>query len=161
MAKSHEYKSRLTWTGNLGAGTASYADYGRDYTVTIDGKPDIHGSADPMFRGDAGLPNPEDLFVAAISSCHLLSYLALCARKGISVVAYEDNASGTLVFTADGGGSFEEVLLRPEVTIAEAEHEAAALALHEEAHRVCYIASSCSTPIHHAAVVRIAPRGGA
>lgn len=156
MAKTHGYRSRLTWNGNLGAGTATYAGYGRDYTVLIDGKPDMVGSADPMFRGNPALPNPEDLFVAAISSCHMLSYLALCARKGISVVAYEDNASGTLVFTADGGGSFEHVTLKPQVTIADAEHESAALALHDDAHRVCYIASSCSTPIHHLPTIRIA-----
>jgi len=78
------------------------------------------------------------------------------ARKGISVVAYEDNASGTLVFTADGGGSFEHVTLKPEVTIADAEHESAALALHDDAPMVCYIASSCSTPIHHLPTIRIA-----
>lgn len=156
MAKEHEYRSRLTWNGNLGGGTSAYAGYGRDYTVSIDGKPEMRGSADVMFLGSADLPNPEDLFVAAISSCHMLSYLALCARKGISVVAYEDNASGTLVLTADGGGSFEQVTLKPVVTIADAENESAALALHDDAHRVCYIASSCSAPIHHLPTIRIA-----
>lgn len=156
MEKQHEYRSRLTWHGNLGTGTATYAGYSRDYTVSIDGKPDLHGSADPMFRGNPELPNPEDLFVAAISSCHMLSYLALCARKGIAVVAYEDEASGTLIFTGDGGGKFESVTLKPEVTIADAAHESTALALHEDAHRACYIASSCSTPVHHAATIRVA-----
>ncbi len=81
-------------------------------------KPDLTGSADPIFRGDAGVHNPEDLFIAALSSCHLLSYLALCARSKINVVAYEDNAIGTMVLRPDGGGKFESVTLRPKVTIA-------------------------------------------
>ncbi len=156
MAKQHEYKSHLTWKGNLSAGTSTYAGYGRDYTVSIEGKPDLRGSADPMFRGSAELHNPEDLFVAALSSCHMLSYLALCARQGVSVLTYEDNASGTLVFTADGGGRFEEVTLNPIVTIANSEKLALAESLHDDAHRLCYIASSSNTAVHHAAVVKVA-----
>ena len=156
MAKQHEYKSRLTWNGNLGTGTSTYAGYGRDYTVSIEGKPDLRGSADPIFRGSAELHNPEDLFIAALSSCHMLSYLALCARKGVSVLTYEDNAAGTLVFTADGGGRFEEVTLNPVVTIAHSEKLALAESLHDDAHRLCYIASSSNSTVHHVAVVRVA-----
>jgi len=65
MGKEHKYRSRVTWNGSLGAGTATYAGYGRDYTVAIDGKPDMLGSADPIFRGSAELPNPEDLRASA------------------------------------------------------------------------------------------------
>lgn len=154
MPRTHDYSSRLTWNGNLGAGTSSYSGYGRDYTVAVDGKPDMRGSADAMFRGSPALHNPEDLFVASISSCHMLSYLALCARQGVSVVAYEDSATGTLSLDADWNGRFEQVTLNPVVTIAEGGNESLALALHDEAHRTCFIASSCSVPIHHAATVR-------
>ena len=153
MSKSHEYKSKLTWDGNLGTGTETYQGYGRDYTVSIDGKPDMRGSADPMFRGNKELPNPEDLFIAALSSCHLLSYLALCARKGVSVLSYEDNASGVLVFNNEGGGRFEEVTLRPVVKISDPAKLELAKSLHEDAHRQCYIASSSSTVVRHEAVV--------
>ena len=155
MANKHEYKSHLTWNGNLGAGTSTYAGYGRDYTIVIDGKPPLRGSADPMFKGNRELPNPEDLFVAALSSCHMLSYLALCARQGVSVLSYEDNATGVLAFTADGGGRFEQVTLNPIVTIADGEKLSLAESLHDEAHRLCYIASSSSTPVHHVAVVKV------
>ena len=155
MANTHEYSSRLTWNGNLGTGTSTYAGYSRDYTVVVEGKPEMRGSADPMFRGSASLYNPEDLFVAAISACHMLSYLALCAKKGVSVLAYEDNAHGTLQLTSDGGGKFEQVTLNPLVKIASGANEALALSLHDDAHKLCYIASSCSTPIKHDAIVKV------
>ena len=94
--KTHEYRAHTTWTGNNGTGTSSYDVYGRGYDFQVEGKPVISGSADQMFRGDPNLYNPEDLFLAALSACHLLSYLALCARKGVRVLAYEDAVSGTL-----------------------------------------------------------------
>lgn len=156
MPGNHEYKSRLRWTGNLGTGTSTYATYSRNYTISIEGKPTLEGSADPMFRGEAKLHNPEDLFLAAISSCHMLSYLAQCARRGVSVVSYEDNASGTLVLDANWDGKFEEVTLNPIVTIADEQTRELAISLHDDAHRGCFIASSCSVPIHHVATVRVA-----
>src|SRR5882672_7702000 len=139
---NHHYKAQIIWDGNLGEGTASYKSYGRQYRVLIDGKPELQGSADPTFRGEANRHNPEDLFLAAISGCHLLSYLALCAREGIRVVAYRDDAKGTMVIDALGGGKFKEVTLYPVVTIADAAHAERAAALHEKAHEVCFIANS-------------------
>jgi organic hydroperoxide reductase OsmC/OhrA len=146
---AHDYKARLVWDGNLGDGTTNYKGYGRRYRILFDGKPDLACSADPIFRGDANAHNPEDLFVAAISSCHLLTYLALCARNKINVVAYEDDASGTLVLTPDGGGKFESVTLRPKVTIAAGGDEKRAMELHHTAHDLCFIAASVSVPVHH------------
>ena len=152
--KSHEYAARLVWDGNMGTGTATYAGYGRQYRVLIAGKPELSGSADPMFRGDAAVHNPEDLFLAAISSCHMLSYLALCARQGINVLAYEDDASGTMSFDGKGSGKFDEVTLHPRVTIADLSQRDLALQLHEAAHEVCFIANSCSVPIRHEATIQ-------
>ena len=143
----HNYRSQLVWTGNLGEGTATYAGYGRDYTVTISGRPDLHGSADKHFRGDAARHNPEDLFLAAISSCHLLSYLAECALAGVRVVAYEDDAHGVMVTNKDGGGRFERVTLHPKVTLEPGADHVTALGLHAVAHAKCFIANSCSVPI--------------
>jgi organic hydroperoxide reductase OsmC/OhrA len=153
---AHDYKARLVWDGNLGTGTSSYTGYGRKYRVQFDGKPDLRGSADPMFRGDRDAYNPEDLFVAALSSCHLLSYLALCARSKISVTAYEDDASGTMVLRPDGGGSFESVTLRPKVTIAPGGDEKRALELHDTAHDLCFIAASVSVPVRHEPQIKVA-----
>ena len=155
MANKHEYAARLTWNGNLGTGTSAYIAYGRDYTVEIDGKPDLRGSADPMFRGSPQLHNPEDLFLTALSSCHMLTYLALCAKHKITVTSYEDDAKGTLLLTPDGGGRFEVVTLHPVVTITDASREALAMSLHEKAHDLCFIASSSSVPIHHEAAINV------
>jgi organic hydroperoxide reductase OsmC/OhrA len=153
--KSHDYNARLVWSGNLGHGTSSYPVYGREYTISIAGKADLEGSADPIFRGKAELHNPEDLFISAIVSCHMLSYLALCARRGLSITAYEDNASGSLVFDNKGGGRFEHVTLHPVVTIVDGSRYDEAMSLHDMAHEQCYIASSCNTAIHHEATVNV------
>ena len=152
----HEYTARLVWDGNQGEGTADYATYGRQYRVLVTGKPDLAGSADPVFRGEADKLNPEDLFLASISACHMLSYLALCARKRVVVLAYEDEAHGRMTTAANGGGKFEEVTLHPSVTIAGEENAALALQLHDTAHELCFIANSCSVPIRHKPTVRVA-----
>ncbi|MGH7710308.1 MAG: OsmC family protein [Gemmatimonadaceae bacterium] len=154
--KAHEYASRVIWDGNRGQGTSDYASYGREYRVLVPQKPDLLGSADAMFRGTAERYNPEDLFLAAISSCHMLAYLALCARGGIRVVAYEDEARGTLVLDGHGGGRFQEVALRPRVVVADSKDEQAARDLHATAHAQCFIASSCSVPIQCDATIDVA-----
>jgi organic hydroperoxide reductase OsmC/OhrA len=155
--RGHEYRTHLIWEGNQGDGTATYDGYGRQYRVTIAGKPDLAGSADPAFRGDPEKHNPEDLLMAAIASCHMLSYLALCARARIAVLAYEDEAIGTMMLEANGGGRFVEVTLRPKVTLAPGSDLARAERFHETAHNLCFIANSCNFPIHHEAIVRVGP----
>lgn len=151
--RNHEYHSHIIWDGNHGDGTSSYATYGRAYRVVIEGKSDIAGSAHTTFRGEAHKHDPEDLFLAAIASCHLLAYLALCATRGVKVVAYEDRAHGTLKLHGSGG-RFEEVVLHPVVTIAESD-AALAEALHHDAHESCFIASSCSVPIRCEPEIRV------
>lgn len=153
---AHEYEAKLIWEGNTGEGTASYTSYGRDYRVLIDGKPELVGTADPAFRGQADLHNPEDLFVTALSACHMLTYLALCAKRRIRVLAYEDDARGTMLTNRAGGGKFEEVVLRPHVTIDGEEHVELATRLHDRAHELCFIAASCSIPIRHQPTVSAA-----
>lgn len=144
MDRAHAYHLDLTWEGNTGEGTAAYRSYDRRYRIQIAGKPDLVGSADPTFLGDPGRHNPEELLVAALSACHLLSYLALCARRGLRVLAYRDRADGTMVTTRAGGGRFERVLLRPHVTVAPGSDLAVAQALHHDAHAACFIAASCN-----------------
>jgi organic hydroperoxide reductase OsmC/OhrA len=157
MDHEHQYATRLTWDGNRGEGTSSYESYGREYHIDIDGKPVLHGSSDPAFRGDPARLNPEDMFVASLSACHLLTYLALCAKHGIRVLSYEDRASGTMRLDRSGGGRFAEVILHPRVTIADASQIERARSLHDEAHTKCFIASSCSIPVRH--VPEVTKRG--
>ena len=147
QGRTHRYESTLVWTGAGEKGTASYAGYGRDYTVRVEGKPELVGSANRIFRGDPTRHDPEDLFLAALSGCHLLTYLAMCARQGVRVLAYEDRPWGVLELDRDGGGRFAEVELRPRVTIAHDSDAARAGSLHEAAHRACFIAASVSVPV--------------
>lgn len=146
--KSHPYRAHIVWTGNRGSGTERYADYGREHRIEIADKATLTGSADPVFRGDGTLHNPEDLFLSAISACHMLTYLALCARRGVVVSAYEDHAEGVLTMDSTGGGRFESVTLHPAVTLLRAEDLDLTMQLHEAAHGLCFIGASCSTPIH-------------
>ena len=121
MAKEHQYKTNLVWTGNKGSGTMDYRSYDRDFVVSIEHKQQILGSSDSAFMGDKTKYNPEDLLLSSISSCHMLWYLHLCSKNDIVVLEYKDNAVGTMIESADGSGHFKEVLLQPEVLISKKE----------------------------------------
>jgi organic hydroperoxide reductase OsmC/OhrA len=150
-ARDHRYRAHLTWTGAAAGPARDYASYSREYRIEFDGKPALSGSADPAFRGDPALHNPEDLLVASLSACHMLTYLALCVRAGIVVTAYEDDAVGTMSETA-GTGRFTGVLLRPRVTIDAGDPERAQ-ALHEQAAADCFVAASVNFPVTHEPVI--------
>ncbi|MHC9296921.1 OsmC family protein [Mycobacterium sp. LTG2003] len=158
MAKSHRYEVQVTWTGNTGSGTSGYRDFARDHViggVDVPGKPSIPGTSDPAFRGSAERWNPEELLVASLSQCHMLWYLALCAQAGIVVTAYSDRPTGTMDESSDGSGSFTEVTLRPEVAITSPDRLSDATELHEEAHRMCFIANSVNFPVRAEPMMRI------
>lgn len=144
--RQHSYHVTVTWTGNRGAGTGAYTAYARDHEVAAFGKPPIAGSSDPAFRGDRQRWNPEELLLAALSACHKLWYLHLCAEAGICVTAYEDQAEATMAEDASGSGRFTLAVLRPRVTIAAGDMEHAA-ALHHKAHESCFIANSVNFPV--------------
>ena len=140
--RAHTYRVMVTWTGNTGTGTATYRGYSRNHDLKVEAKPTISASSDPVFRGDRTRWNPEELLVAALSSCHQLAYLHLCADSGIVVTAYHDHAEGVMREDADGGGHFERVVLRPNVTITDASKADLARELHHRAHDLCFIARS-------------------
>jgi organic hydroperoxide reductase OsmC/OhrA len=146
MEKHHTYSVTVEWTGNLGSGTSAYDSYARNHTISAGAKPDIAGSSDPAFRGDSARWNPEELLVAAISACHKLWYLHLCADAGIAVISYRDHAQGTM--TEDpAGGKFTRVVLRPQVTVRPSDDIELAKRLHHDAHSKCYIANSVNFPV--------------
>jgi organic hydroperoxide reductase OsmC/OhrA len=151
MRRTHHYNLHLIW---LGDHTRNYESYSREHVVRIAGKPDLVGTSDPMFRGDPTLHNPEDLLLAALSQCHLLTYLALCARARINVTSYCDKAEGTLLLTKDGGGHFTEAVLRPQVVVAETHMLAKAKYFHSEVHKYCFIARSVNFPVRCDAIVK-------
>src|SRR5690606_35534366 len=135
------YSVDVQWTGNKGSGTSHYKGYERSHSIVVDQKPVIDASSDPAYRGDASKYNPEELLVASLSSCHMLWYLHLCAEAGIIVVNYVDHAVGSMVETADGGGYFKEVILKPRVTVSEEKMVGMAEGLHKRANEKCFIAN--------------------
>ena len=147
MNKRHGYEVRMKWTGNDGEGTRTYRSYRRDHVIEGLGKPEIPGSSDPAFRGDPQRYNPEELLVASLSSCHMLSYLHLCAVGRVVVLGYEDAARGAMEEDSTGAGRFTEVELRPVVTIEQGSDAAHALRLHHDAHEKCFIANSVNFPV--------------
>ena len=151
----HRYSVRVEWTGNLGTGTSGYRAYSRDNLVTAEGNPPIEGSSDKPFFGSPERWNPEELLLAALSQCHLLSYLHVALSHGVTVVAYEDDAVGAMTQTANGGGHFTSVTLRPVVTISGGDPELART-IHAEASEKCFIAASVNFPVHHEPTIRVA-----
>lgn len=154
----HRYSLSVQWTGNKGEGTSSYRSYSRDHNVLIPGLPVLKGSADPTFHGDRGRYNPEQLLLAALAQCHMLSYLHVAVKHGVVVTDYRDEASGLMRLNRDGSGQFERVTLHPTVTVADAAQLELAGSLHHEANRVCFIARSVNFPVEHAPVTVAAAR---
>jgi organic hydroperoxide reductase OsmC/OhrA len=152
----HRYTLTVTWTGDTGEGTSTYRGYRRTHVVSADGPPDLVGSADRTFHGDRERWNPEQLLLAALAQCHMLSYLHVCVDAGVVVTGYVDRATGSMRTEADGSGRFTGVVLHPEVTVAGSTMVEAATRAHRRANELCFIANSVSFPVHHEPVVRIA-----
>jgi organic hydroperoxide reductase OsmC/OhrA len=157
--REHRYRVTVTWSGNTGTGTATYRGYERRHEIAAPDspKPDIPGSSDPNFRGDAARWNPEELLVASLSACHQLWYLHLCADSGVIVTGYVDRAEAMMTEAADGSGHFTRVVLRPEVTVAPGTDVERAYALHDRAHAMCFIARSMNFPVEHEPETRVEP----
>jgi organic hydroperoxide reductase OsmC/OhrA len=144
----HKFAAAIRWTGNRGTGTSAYRDYDRSWDIAINGKQVIHCSNDPMLGGDPALHNPEDLLISALSACHMLWYLHLCANAGVIVFAYEDFPVGYGDTEKSGAGRFVSALLRPKVTISPDSDTNKAFALHHEIHKHCFIARSVNFPVN-------------
>jgi organic hydroperoxide reductase OsmC/OhrA len=157
----HRYALTVTWTGNTGEGTGTYRGYRRTHTVTAEGPPELLASADRTFHGDRDRWNPEQLLLASLAQCHMLSYLHVCVDVGAVVTEYVDRATGSMRTEADGSGRFTDVLLRPEVTVADESMVEAAVNAHRRANQLCFIANSVNFPVRHEPLVRPATDGSA
>lgn len=147
MGKEHTFSISTRWLGNRGRGTAHYAAYGREHEIGLGGKvATIPGSSAVEFRGDPSRYNPEELLIAALSVCHMLWFLHLCADGGVVVMAYGDAAEGTMRVNAGGSGEFIEVILRPAVE-ADGLMNTDLLPYRERAHELCFIARSVKFPV--------------
>jgi len=138
-----EHRIRLTWTD--GGKPFTYESYPREHEIVFkDGQDRLTASASPAYKGDGKHGDPEDLLVAALSSCHMLSFLAICTKKKITVQSYEDDAVG---FLENEGGNLwiTKVILRPKIM---SNADAATLEqIHHLAHKACFIANSVKTQV--------------
>lgn len=124
-----------------------HADYSRIYVIRMAGKPDWIGTSAPAFAGSPYHHNPEDMLVASLSACHMLTYLAIASKMKIPVVAYEDHAEGVLGKAEDGKIKMLKVVLKPVVTLAAGADTVKASLLHEKAHANCFIGNSVNFPV--------------
>ncbi|WP_370894977.1 OsmC family protein [Janibacter sp. GXQ6167] len=145
----HTYDTTLRWSGSTGLG---HDDYGRAHRAVV-GDREYALSADPAFRGDPALTNPEQLLLMAASSCQLLSFLAVAARARLDVIAYSDRASAVMD-EADPPLRVGRIILRPDVTVRGEVDEGRIRHLLEVAHRECFIARSLSSEITLEPVIR-------
>jgi organic hydroperoxide reductase OsmC/OhrA len=156
MQLDHHFAVDIEWTGNRGTGTSGYKEYGRETVISAPTKISIDGSSARVFHGNPDRWNPEELLIAALAECHLLSYLHVALQHGVIVTGYTDAATGTMEQTASGGGHFTSVTLRPVVTIASGD-PAIAQQIHEEAAEKCFIAASVNFPVLHEPQVVVVP----
>ena len=142
MSHEHSYRTTVTWAGSTGAG---YERYDRRHEIAL---PPAAGpltvSADPAFRGDPALTNPEQMLLAAASSCQLLSFLAVSARARVDVLSYSDQAEA-LMPEDDLPVRITRITLRPRIVVAEGTDIAKVTRLVDLAHRECYIANTVSS----------------
>ena len=151
----HQFQLETLWVGNQGTGTSDYKAYSRAHVIRADGKHEIQGPSDKAFHGDVTRWNPEELLIAALSQCHMLSFLHVAQTAGVVVEQYEDHATGVLETRSDGSGQVTEVTLRPQVEIS-AGDAGMVPDLHHRAGQLCFIANSVNFPVQHEPVTRVA-----
>jgi len=151
----HDFPAKIIWTGNRGTGTSAYKDYDRTWSMITSGKVVVHCSNDPLLGGDPSKYNPEDMLIACVASCHMLWYLHLCSTAGVTVVSYEDDPVGVGESAPDGSGQFVEAVLHPKITITAGSDPQKARDIHDEIHKVCFIARSVNFPIRYKVEIEV------
>ena len=159
MSDAHKFEATLRWPASAVQAMPPAPMFSRNNILGGAGKPDVPGSSPVMYGGDNTRYNPEELLLMSLAQCHMLTYLAIAAKRGITILGYADLASGTLSvgeYGKKGKMSLQEVTLRPRVTVAKGTDLAAAQAIHETAHANCFIANSVNFPVaHHATLVEV------
>lgn len=127
----------------------AYATYNREHTWTFDGGESVRASAAPGYAGDPSCVDPEEAFVASISACHMLTFLALCTKKKFVVESYIDEAVGRMEKTDEGRMAITKVVLRPRIEFGGdgAPDQSVLDELHHGAHKHCFIANSVKTEV--------------
>jgi organic hydroperoxide reductase OsmC/OhrA len=142
-----EHKATIHWRRE--SSDFKYENYNRDHDWDFDGGMKIRASAAPAYLGSPACVDPEEAFIASVSSCHMLTFLAIAARKQYVVDDYRDEAVGILEKDASGRLAITRATLQPQIKFGgEKTPSADELArLHDQAHHACFIASSVKTEI--------------
>ncbi len=142
-----EYQVAIDWERETAR--FSYEEYNRDHLWTFASGARLPASAAPDYQGNPEYVNPEEALVAALSSCHMLTFLAVAARKKFVVDAYHDDAVGVLEKNAQGRLAITRVTLRPKITFSgeKTPTPEELKTLHDQAHRGCFIANSVTTEV--------------
>ena len=141
-----EHRAKVHW--NRQGKEFAVKEYSREHLWTFEGGSEVRASAAPKYLGDPALVDPEEAFVAALSSCHMLTFLALAARDGFVVDDYEDRAVGFLERNAEKRVAITRVTLDPKITWGgDAPTQEKLGELHDKAHKHCFIANSVTTEI--------------
>ncbi|MEJ8566772.1 OsmC family protein [Elongatibacter sediminis] len=147
-----EHTATVTWNRQADEAFVD-STYSRAHTWDFDGGARIAASSSPHVVPEphsvAANVDPEEAFIAALSSCHMLFFLALAARRGYVIDAYEDHATGQMGRDDNGREAITRVCLRPRVTFSgERQPSTAELErLHHHAHEQCFIANSVKTEV--------------
>jgi len=137
-----EHKISIDW--KRGQADFVYQSYSRDHTITFSPTGTVCGSAAPEFRGNAQCLNPEQAFISAMSSCHMLTFLAIAAKQGFTVDAYHDEATGMLGKNPDNVTAVVRISLKPVVAFSgpRVPTDEQFSIMHQQAHEQCFIANS-------------------
>ena len=156
MSDVHQFETTLRWPASASQAMPPEPTFSRNNTLGATGKPAVPGSSPTVFGGDAAGYNPEELLLMSLAQCHMLTYLAIAAKKRLAILAYEDRATGTLGIGehgVDGKMSMQQVTLHPRVTVVKGTDLAEAQSIHEKAHANCFIANSVNFPVTHEAQI--------
>lgn len=146
MRNLHEYEIGLSWIGDVNL-EKNYR-YNKTYELSFKNKPNMVGSADPMFHGNPNLYNPEEMLLSALASCHMMSFFYLCGKEKIKINSYQDKPIGKLKTNPNGSGQFEEVTLHP-IIKTDDKNLKKIEGLFIQANDYCFIARSCNFTIKH------------
>ena len=141
-----EHTARVSW--NRGDHEFTYQKYSRDHEWRFESGQTLRASASPQYMGSEDCVDPEEAFVASLSACHMLTFLALSTKERLIVESYEDDAVGHLEKNEDGKMAITRVVLRPKIVFSGGDPTPEVLdKLHHDSHEMCFIASSVKTEV--------------
>ena len=151
MSETHTFEATVRWPADPAQALPPDPAFSRNAVLGSPGHADVPGSSPTVFGGDASRYNPEELVAMGLAHCHMLTYLALAAKRRVAVLAYEDRATVELgKDPALGKMKILSALLRPRVTVAKGTNLDEARAMHAKAHEHCFVANSVDFPVENA-----------